>query len=237
MTKGLILAGGKGTRLLPVTKITNKHLVPILNRPMITYPLETLKVLGVKDIMIVSGGDHIGGIAEFLGDGSSFGVSLTYRVQTEAGGIAQALGLAKDFVGQDSVFVILGDNVFENTPFTDGEPFNQDYAYVFLKEVPDAYRFGVAGFKDDTLVNINEKPKHPQSNWAVTGLYYYPHDVFDIIPNLVPSDRGELEITAVNNFYLLCQRLKYIKVDSFWSDAGTVESLFNTTEWAYKQLK
>ena len=237
--KGLILAGGKGTRLLPATRIINKHMVPILNTPMITYPLETLKQLGIKDIMIVSGGEHIGGIAEFLGDGSDYGVSLTYRVQKEAGGIAQALGLAKDFVGKDGVTVILGDNVFDNTQISwvlrNGD-FQSDRAYIFLKAVKDPQRFGVPVFKaGDLIAKIEEKPVNPKSSYAVTGLYYYPSEVFDVVPTLTPSGRGELEITSVNNWFIKQEKMKYIELDGFWSDCGTPQSLYETIEWVYKK--
>lgn len=237
--KGLILAGGKGTRLAPATWIMNKHMVPILNRPMIMYPLETLKHLGITDIMVVSGGDHIGDIAEFLQDGEHFGVSLTYRVQPKAGGIAQALGLAKDFVGQDSVAVILGDNIFENEEFSEfPRGSGTDGAFLLFAHVDDPERFGVPVFRDsdrmnDQLIRIEEKPKDPKSEYAVTGFYIYPPNVFDIIKDLKPSKRGELEITDVNNWYVENKKCAYSLFRGFWSDAGTPESLKEVIDWAY----
>ena len=231
--RGIILAGGKGTRLQPATLAMNKHMVPIVNRPMILYPLDTLKSIGITDIMIVSGGNHIGAFADFLGDGSEYGVQLTYRVQKEAGGIAQALKLAKDFVGDQKVAVILGDNIFE----FDGEYVqevvnldNPDQAHIFLKEVEDAFRFGVV-IEKEGRGEIVEKPAGMGKGNAVTGLYIYPPDVFDIIDNLVPSDRGELEISDVNQFYLKDKRLIATQLSGFWSDAGTPESLVRTINW------
>ncbi|TSC68631.1 MAG: glucose-1-phosphate thymidylyltransferase [Parcubacteria group bacterium Gr01-1014_56] len=233
--KGLILAGGKGTRLQPATFTMNKHMVPILNRPMILYPLETLKYAGITDIMIVTGGDHIGSIAEFLGDGSDYGVTLTYRVQKDAGGIAQALGLAKDFVGSDSVAVVLGDNIFDYTTFPEKLPegVGSTHAFLFLALVPDASRFGVPEFKDGKLVGIEEKPKEPKSNYAVTGFYIYPPNVFDIISTLKPSARGELELTDVNNWYVKNDRCAHHLHTGFWSDAGTRNSLKEVIDWAH----
>lgn len=235
--KGVILAGGKGTRLLPATRVMNKHLIPILNRPMILYPLETLRdVFGVTDILIVSGGDHIGGFAEFLGDGSEHGVSLTYRVQTEAGGIAQALSLAEDFAAGEPIAVILGDNIFDNASLkrsvktmrcSDGE------AAVFLKEVPDASRFGVPTFdRKGKITKISEKPQNPASSYAITGLYLYPADVFQKVRRIKPSARGELEITDVNDAYVRAGKCRHALLDGFWSDAGTPASLARTVEWA-----
>lgn len=234
--KGLILAGGKGTRLLPATKVVNKHMVPILNKPMIMYPLETLKSLGIKDIMVISGGGHIGGIAEFLGDGSDLGVNLTYRVQKEAGGIAQALGLAKDFVGKDSVTVILGDNIFDNSYLPKKFPkgVGKDRALFFFSQPVDNSRFGVPVFDSkNALFAIEEKPKKPKSEFAVTGLYVYPPNVFKIVPTLKPSKRGEIEITDVNNWYIGKKKCAYHWTEGFWSDAGTPESLKDVTDWAY----
>lgn len=232
--KGIILAGGKGTRLQPATLVMNKHMVPILNRPMILYPLETLAKV-CSDILIVSGGNHIGAFAEFLGDGSRFGVNLTYKVQTEAGGIAQALGLAQSFVGADNMAVILGDNVFED--LTD-ETVESAKATIFVKEVSDPYRFGVAEFDAGMkVIGIEEKPEFPKSNFAVTGLYVYPNSVFDIIKTLRPSGRGELEITDVNNAYLERGELNCHILNGFWSDAGTPESLYNVNKWVFNNLK
>lgn len=240
--KGLILAGGKGTRLLPATRVVNKHMVFILNKPMILYPLETLRHFGITDIMIVSGGGHIGGIAEFLGDGSEFGVNLTYRVQKDAGGIGQALGLAKDFVGKDPVMVILGDNVFENGALHKGIPkgVGKTAAMFFFSQQKDNSRFGVPVFSGgspnplrNTLISIEEKPAKPKSDLAVTGLYVYPPNVFHIIKNLKPSKRGELEVTDINNWYIKRKRCAYSWFKGFWSDAGTPESLFEVMEWVH----
>ena len=218
--RGVILAGGNGTRLRPLTHIANKHLLPIYNKPMILYPLETLKSFGIKDVLVVSGGEHIGVFAEFLGDGSNYGLNLTFKVQMEAGGIAQALLLAEDFV--DGQFaVILGDNIFENTiqaPKSCG---------LVLKEVNDPERFGVF-FNGQ----IEEKPKKPKSKLAVTGLYFYTPDVFDFIKTLKPSKRGELEITDVNNWCLKNLKTETITHKGFWSDAGTFNSLFACAGWA-----
>lgn len=233
--KGLILAGGKGTRLQPVTYVVNKHMVPILNRPMILYPLETLKSLGVKDIMIISGGGHIGGIAEFLGDGSDYGVQLTYRVQKSAGGIAQALGLAKNFVDGQPVAVILGDNIYENEKLPKiPQGAGADSAFLYFAKTKNPSRFGVPVFKKDKVVAIEEKPKKPKSQFAVTGLYIYPPSVFDIVSTLKPSARGELEITDVNNWYIKSNKCDYKLFKGFWSDAGTRESLKEVIDWAYK---
>jgi glucose-1-phosphate thymidylyltransferase len=236
--RGLILAGGKGTRLLPATKVVNKHMVPILNKPMIMYPLETLKYLGITNIMITTGGNHVGGIADFLGDGSEFGVQLTYRIQRDAGGIAQALSLAQDFVGDDEAAVILGDNVFENNmlPILDYHSPGSGNATFFVKEVKDPQRFGVFSYIDG-IAEIEEKPKNPKSNKAVTGLYVYPPDVFSVVARLKPSARGELEISDVNNYFIKNNRYHVVDVQGFWSDAGTPESLMEVTVWAYKKSR
>ena len=239
--KGLILAGGKGTRLLPATRVTNKHMVPILNTPMIVYPLNTLKSFGITDIMVVSGGEHIGQIAEFLGDGSEFGVNITYRVQKEAGGIAQALGIARDFMkGEERFAVILGDNIFDNSSFSSFYYVSE--ATIFYTKVSNPERFGVPVFKkipyegDGNIERIEEKPKNPLSNYAVTGLYIYPENVFDFIATLEPSARGELEITDVNNYYIKKGKMSSVEIKGFWSDAGTPKSLKEVTDWAYKKL-
>lgn len=240
--KGLILAGGKGTRLLPATRVVNKHMVFILNKPMIMYPLETLKSFGITDIMIVSGGGHIGGIAEFLGDGSEWGVNLTYRVQKDAGGIGQALGLAKDFVGKSPVMVILGDNIFENEVLSKSIPrgIGTKGAMFFFSTQKDNSRFGVPVFSGgqpnpnrQTLIAIEEKPAKPKSELAVTGLYIYPPNVFDIISTLKPSKRGEIEVTDINNWYIKRKRCAYSWFQGFWSDAGTPQSLREVINWAY----
>jgi glucose-1-phosphate thymidylyltransferase len=222
--KGVILAGGTGSRLYPLTKVTNKHLLPVYDKPMIYYPMETLINAGIKDIMIVSGRGHAGHFLELLGSGVEHGVHFTYEIQEKAGGIAQALSLARDFVDGDSVTVILGDNIFQDNVKEDVANFNGG-AKIFLKEVPDAHRFGVAELKGKKVMGIEEKPKEPKSNFAVTGLYIYDSDVFDAIKTLKPSGRGELEITDVNNYYVNKGVMEYKALEGFWSDAGTFESL------------
>lgn len=211
-SKGVILAGGNGTRLRPLTRVVNKHLLPVYNKPMIYYPIQTLKDLGCDEIIIVSGGENIGGFAELLKDGSEFGVKFTYRVQNEADGVAGALLAAQGLV--DGVFpVILGDNYFSEIPA------NTDEIGIYTKSVPDPQRFGV--YANGIII---EKPEKPESNNAVVGFYVYDQEVFDFIKDLEPSDRGELEITDVNNWYLAkgCQVTKY---NGFWSDMGTFDSL------------
>ena len=248
MKKGIILCGGEGTRLRPLTQITNKHLLPVWDKPMVLYPLETLKTLGIKDILLVSGGEHIGRFTEFLGDGADFGVNLTYRVQRNAGGIAEALGLAKDFAAGESVAVILGDNIFDNDSILkrfppDGglEGLEDGRMRLFVKKVNDAHRFGVLLYSEEdknpntTGWKIVEKPKGMIEGEAVTGLYVYPNKVFDVVPKLKPSARGELEITDINNYFLSQGNNSVVyRLDGFWSDAGTFESLLRSSLWASK---
>ncbi|WP_321418535.1 sugar phosphate nucleotidyltransferase [uncultured Methanomethylovorans sp.] len=224
--KGVILAGGTGSRLYPLTKVTNKHLLPVYDKPMIYYPLQTLIDAGIKEIMIVSGHGHAGHFLELLGSGADFGVKFTYEIQDEAGGIAQALGLAKDFVDNDNVTVILGDNIYQDN-FKDAIQSFTNGAHIFLKAVTDANRFGVAevDMSNCHVLGIEEKPLRPKSNFAVTGLYIYSNDVFDVIKTLKPSGRGELEITDVNNHYVKEGQMKFTVLDGYWSDAGTFESL------------
>ncbi len=229
--KGIILAGGTGSRLYPLTKVTNKHLLPVYDKPMIYYPLQTLIDAGIEDIMIVSGSGHAGHFLELLGSGAEFGVHLTYEIQEEAGGIAHALGLAKDFSNDESVVVILGDNIFQDSVMNSVESFKSG-ATIFLKEVLDANRFGVAEIEGNRIISIEEKPAVPKSNLAVTGLYIYDSRVFDIIRTLKPSGRGELEITDVNNEYIRMEEMKFSVLQGFWSDAGTFESLFRASELA-----
>ncbi len=233
--KGIILAGGTGSRLYPLTKVTNKHLLPVYDRPMIYYPLQTLIDAGVKDIMVVSGRGHVGHFLELLGSGADFGVKFSYEIQSEAGGIAQALGLAKDFAGGDDVMVILGDNIFQDNMHAPIDAFSSG-ALIFLKPVPDAHRFGVAELDEVNrrVISIEEKPLNPKSSYAVTGLYVYDSDVFDIIATLKPSGRGELEITDVNNEYLRRGKLSYAILNGYWSDAGTFESLYKASELVRK---
>lgn len=228
--KGVILCGGKGTRMLPATKVTNKHMLPVLNIPMVLYPLSTLKEIGVDDILIISGGNHIGSIAEFLGDGSEYGVKLTYKVQKGAGGIAQAIGLAEDFVHGEAFAVILGDNYFEPGSVIKGDSLfgkNDKRAQIFYSEVENPERFGVlTNFRGEYV--IEEKPENPRSDMAVVGLYIYPNEVFNIIKSLKPSNRGELEVTDINNHFLLMNNYIIGKIDGFWSDMGTPQSMLAT---------
>ncbi len=241
--KGIVLAGGTGSRLYPLTKILNKHMLPVYNKPMIYYPLKTLINAGISDIMIVAGKGHCGQFLELFEDGSDYDAHLSYMVQQEPGGIAQALGLCRRFVNSgdgDDIAVILGDNIFEDKfDFSDFHE-KDEGARVYLKEVPDSNRFGVAEFKEEeigfnqfklSLVGIEEKPKEPKSNYAVTGLYLYNSDVFNIISSLKPSRRGELEISDVNSWYIKKGKMDYRIVEEFWSDAGTFESLFRTNEF------
>jgi len=232
--KGVILAGGTGSRLFPLTKVTNKHLLPVYDQPMIYYPLKTLAKAGLKDIIIISGPGHAGHFLNLLGSGREFGVRLTYEIQEEAGGIAQALGLAEDFSDNDKIAVILGDNIYTDNFSAEIQNFarNQEGAMIFLKEVEDPERFGVATVEGDKIIKIEEKPKNPESRYAVTGLYLYDSEVFKIIKTLKPSERGELEITDVNNHYLKAGKLRYSVVKGEWTDAGTFKSLFRANKIA-----
>ncbi|MDD1696564.1 MAG: NTP transferase domain-containing protein [Methanoregula sp.] len=226
--KGVILAGGTGSRMYPLTKVTNKHLLPVYDKPMIYYPLQTLVNAGIKEIMIVSGRGHAGHFLELLGSGMEFGVQLTYEIQEKAGGIAEALGLAENWVDDDPIAVILGDNIFEDSIDADVTSFRKG-ARIFLKEVTDAQRFGVAEIDGNRVVSIEEKPKKPKSKFAVTGLYLYDPDVFSVIRSLKPSGRGELEITDVNNAYIKSGEMQFSLLRGFWSDAGTFDSLLRAS--------
>ncbi len=233
--KGILLAGGNGRRLGQLTVVTNKHLLPVYDKPMIFYPLQTLIDAGLREILIVSAKDHAGGFLKLLGSGKDFGCKFWYEVQEEAGGIAQALGLAEKFVGDDQVAVILGDNIFEDNFLEPVQNFKkQNGAQIFLKNVDDANRFGVAELKNELVVSIEEKPQQPKSNSAVTGFYLYNHDVFEIIKTLKPSGRGELEITDVNNHYIQKGLMKANFVQGEWTDAGTFESLYRANRIARK---
>ena len=226
--KGIILAGGLGTRLFPLTKITNKHLLPVYDRPMIYYPIEALVNAGIDDIMIVTGGKKSGDFLSLLGNGSEFGLKhLNYTYQEGEGGIAEALGLCEHWAQGDPVCVILGDNLIENNIAQAVADFRaQDKgAKIMLKEVHDPERFGVATLDGDNVKAIVEKPKNPESNLAVIGIYMYDARVFDVIKTLEPSDRGELEITDVNNWYLRDGSMTYEVLEGWWTDAGTFESL------------
>ena len=233
--KGVILAGGTGSRLMPLTKVTNKHLLPIYSKPMVYYPLQTMIEAGIKDILIVSGPGHAGHFLNLLGSGKEFGIRLTFEIQDEAGGIAQALGLAESFADEGPVTVILGDNIFEDNVKKDIHSFRGG-AKIFLKEVDDPHRFGVAEVKGNKIIGIEEKPKKPKSSWAVTGLYIYDADVFKIIKTLKPSGRGELEITDVNNAYLKKGKMDAAFLKGFWSDAGTFDSLLRASNLVKEKL-
>lgn len=225
--KGIILAGGTGSRLFPLTKVTNKHLLPVGYYPMIYHPVAKLAEAGIKDILIVTGTEHMGAVVGTLGSGRQLGLEFTYRVQDESGGIAQALSLAEGFVGDDTSVVILGDNIFEQPITSQVEGFCRQGcgARILLKEVPDPQRFGVAEIADDRIIGIQEKPARPKSNYAVTGIYMYDHQVFDIIRTLRPSARGEMEISDVNNRYIEDGLLSYEIMEGWWTDAGTPLSL------------
>ena len=235
VVKGIVLAGGTGSRLYPLTKVTNKHLLPVAKKPMIFYPIEKLTGAGIEEILIVTGTEHMGAVVSLLGSGREYGCRFTYKVQDEAGGIAQALGLAENFVGDDRMCVILGDNVFADGIGLAVERFADlpgDSAYVFLKRVPDPTRFGVADVTDGRIAGIEEKPAQPKSDLAVTGIYMYCAEVFDIVRTLKPSGRGELEISDVNDHYARAGRLHYSELDGWWTDAGTFESLARAGELA-----
>ena len=226
--KGVILAGGLGKRLNPLTHITNKHLLPVYDRPMIYYPIQTLVDAGIEDILIVTGGNHAGEFLRLLGNGREFGLRhINYTYQKGEGGIAEALGLAEHFADFCKTIVILGDNIIEKDIKGHVERFKKqkEGARLLLKEVNDPERFGVAEIKDGKLVAIEEKPKAPRSKYAVIGIYMYDQTVFDIIRTLRPSGRGELEITDVNNAYIKKGSIEYDVIDGWWSDAGTFESL------------
>ncbi len=230
--RGIVLAGGKGTRLGELTKVTNKHLLPVGSLPMVYYPLKKIVGAGIRDVMLVSGTDHMGDFVELLGSGKDHQCALTYRVQDEAGGIAQALALAETFSAGRRSLVILGDNIFERpvTGMMKEADKHPDWAWVGLQQVPDPGRYGVAELKGNQVVSIEEKPKAPKSDFAVIGVYIYPPDVFEVIKTLKPSGRGELEITDVNNFYLKQGRMGYTIIDGYWTDAGTLDSLLHANE-------
>lgn len=236
--KGVILAGGLGSRLSPLTKITNKHLLPIFCKPMIYYPIQTLVDAGVTDILIVTGGSHAGEFLRLLGNGAEFGLKhINYTYQEGEGGIAEALGLAKYFADNDKIIVILGDNIIEKSIKKQVDEFRRQTsgARILLKKVADPHRFGVVGFKQGKITSIEEKPKRPKSDYAVTGIYMYDRQVFDIIKTLKPSRRGELEITDVNNAYLDRGELEHSYLDGWWTDAGTFDSLLRANNLVAKR--
>lgn len=232
--KGVVLAGGTGSRLYPLTKITNKHLLPIYDKPMIYYPIQTLVDAGIREILVVTGGKTAGDFLRLLANGKEFGLNqINYAYQEGEGGIAEALNLAEHFAEGDRICVILGDNIIEGSIRNAVDDFARQPAgaKILLKEVPDANRFGVAELRGDHIVGIEEKPAHPKSNYAVTGIYMYDRTVFEKIRTLVPSARGELEITDVNNAYIAEGHLTFAFLDGWWSDAGTFESLLRAANF------
>ncbi len=243
--KGIILAGGLGKRLGLLTRLTNKHLLPIYNKPMIYYPIQTLVGAGIKDILIVTGGNHAGEFLRLLGNGQDFGLKhINYTYQEGEGGIAQALGLAQHFADGDKIVVILGDNIIEKSIKQAVRDFEKQPkgAKIMIKKVDDPERFGVVEFASGKkgpkrIVRIREKPKKPRSNYAVTGVYMYDEDVFNIIKKLKPSGRGELEITDVNNAYIKKGELTYNILSGWWTDSGTFDSLLRANELTAKKLK
>ena len=235
--KGVVLAGGTGSRLYPLTKVTNKHLLPVGRYPMIYYPLSKLVGAGITDILVVTGIEHMGDVVNLLGSGRQWGAQFTYRVQDEPGGIAQAFGLAEEFVGRDMSVVILGDNIFEAdiSPFVEAFRAQGTGARLLLKAVADPERYGVAEVSGGRVLSIEEKPQRPKSTLCVTGIYMYDPAVFSAIRALRPSGRGELEITDVNNHYLRAGQLRYDELPGWWTDAGTMDSLRLANDLAMQQ--
>ncbi len=231
--KGIVLAGGLGSRLFPLTKITNKHLLPVYDKPMVYYPINSLVEAGINEIMVVTGGNHAGDFLRLLGNGNDFGLKgVNYAYQEKEGGIAEALSLAEHFADGEPVVVILGDNIIEGSIKSQVEAFKKQKAgaRILLKEVDDPERFGVVEFDGDKIVGIVEKPAKPTSNHVVTGIYMYDNAVFDFIKSLEPSNRGELEITDVNNMYLKKGALEYSMLEGWWTDAGTFETLYKASK-------
>jgi glucose-1-phosphate thymidylyltransferase len=236
--KGIVLAGGLGTRLYPLTKVTNKHLLPIYHKPMIYYPIETLVEGGIKDILIVTGGANAGDFLRLLGNGKEFGLRrINYAYQEGEGGIAAALSLAEFFAEGDLICVILGDNIIESSIAQNIDNFKKqgEGARILLKEVHDPQRFGVAEIRGSQIVRIEEKPAAPASNYAVTGIYMYDSEVFEFVKKLKPSGRGELEITDVNNAYIEKGKMSYDILEGWWTDAGTFESLLHASNLVSKR--
>ena len=229
--KGVILAGGTGSRLYPLTKVTNKHLLPVGNKPMILHPVEKLVRAGIQDIAVVTGVEHMGDVVTLLGSGKEFGCRFTYNVQDGAGGIAQALGLTENFGRGSKVVVLLGDNIFTDdlTPYVNQFEAQKEGAMILLKEVADPQRYGVAELLGSSIVQIEEKPAHPKSSYAVTGIYFYDPGVYQIIRTLKPSARGELEVTDINNAYIRAGTLSSAILKGAWTDAGTFDSLWSAS--------
>ena len=235
--KGVVLAGGTGSRLYPITRVTNKHLLPVYDKPMVYYPIQTLVNAGIREILLVTGGKNAGDFLRLLGNGRDFGLKhLNYTYQEGEGGIAEALGLAEDFADGDPICVILGDNIIETNICSAVENFKKQErgAKILLKEVPDAERFGVAELRGSHVISIEEKPHLPKSDCAVIGIYLYDPTVFEKIHRLKPSGRGELEITDVNNFYVQEGTLTYETLNGWWTDAGTFESLLRANNLVAK---
>ncbi|OYD09563.1 sugar phosphate nucleotidyltransferase [Paludifilum halophilum] len=232
--KGVILAGGTGSRLYPLTKVTNKHLLPVGRYPMIYHPISKMVECGIRDILIVTGVEHMGDVVRLLGSGNEFHARFSYQVQDQPGGIAQALQMASSFAGKEPILVILGDNVFEDSliPFVRSFEKQKKGAKLLLKEVDHPERFGVAEIEGDRIIGIEEKPKEPKSSYCVTGIYLYDSQVFSFIRQLSPSARGELEITDVNNLYIQNSILTYDRLQGWWSDAGTPSSLLRANQYA-----
>lgn len=232
--KGIVLAGGTGSRLEPLTRVTNKHLLPVGNYPMIYHPIAKLKQAGLRDIMVVTGVDHVEDMVRLLGSGDQWDVNFSYRIQREAGGIAQALGLARDFARGEKMVVILGDNIFDEdlSDYVAAYKNQNDGARILLKEVDEPERFGVPEIQDDRVTRVVEKPETPPSDFCVTGIYMYNSNVFEFVDSLEPSDRGELEITDVNNMYIEQGDMHYDVLDSWWTDAGTFDSYHRANDLA-----
>ncbi len=229
--KGIILAGGSGSRLSPLTKVTSKQLLPVYNKPMIFYPLETLRKAGINDILIIVAPDHAGDFLKLLGSGKDYGCNFTYEIQDKPEGLAQAFIIGENFIGDDNVTLILGDNLYEDD-FSQAIQSFENGGRVFAKKVRDPERFGVVDFdSDNKAVSIEEKPNEPKSDYAVTGLYIYDNTVLDKVKSLKPSQRGELEITDVNNLYLKEGTLDVALVKGKWFDTGTFESMFEATQF------
>jgi len=231
--KGVVLAGGLGTRLRPLTSVTNKHLLPVYNQPMIYYPIQTLVNAGIKDIMVVTGGNSAGDFLRLLGNGKAFGLKrMNYAYQEGEGGIADALSLVEDFAAEEPVCVVLGDNIIEGNILGAVKAYGEQGsgAKIILKKVPDPQRFGVPRLDGNKVLSIDEKPAVPQSDYAVIGIYMYDGKVYDIIRSLIPSGRGELEITDVNNAYISRNQMTWEELDGWWTDAGTFESLLHASQ-------
>ena len=229
--KGVVLAGGTGSRLYPLTKVTNKHLLPVYDKPMIYYPIETLSAAGVTDILIIVGGESVSDFPKLLGSGKELGVNIAFKTQMGSKGIPVALALAKEFIGDDKFMVVLGDNIMEDSLKKEAEKFlkSDSGAHIVIKDVKDPERYGVVEVKGNAVISITEKPKKPKSNLVATGVYMFDSTVFDIISDLKPSQRGELEIADVLNFYMKSNKLSYTILEGFWTDAGTLEALFHAT--------